>query len=84
MDQREVLAQMLARSSGPPLNMSSWQPTPTSPFGGLEAFDWKHPGMDPRPVGTVSMGPDQEQLQLLHLLGRRRLPPALSGVGEVR
>jgi hypothetical protein len=40
--------------------------------------------MDPRPVGTVSMGPDQEQLQLLHLLGRRRLPPALSGVGEVR
>lgn len=82
MADRDMLAQRLLaatqamRGGGP-----SWQPGPTAPFGGLEAYDWKNPGQQPQPVGTVPSGPSEEQLKLLHLLGRRRMPSDLSGVG---
>ena len=77
---RDLLAQMMARrQAGLPPNLGNWQPGPTSPFGGLEAFDWK--SGQPQTIGTVGMGPSEDDLKLLHILGRRRMPPELSGVG---
>jgi hypothetical protein len=68
---------------GPPVP-PVWHPGPTSPWGGLQVFDWKNPEQRPLALGTVDRGPGQQDLQLLHLLGRRRMSPALSGVGELR
>lgn len=62
-----------------------WQPGPTSPFGGIGTYDWKSPDRPAQLVGSgTSYGMSEDYLQLLHLLGRRRLPPELSGVGRRR
>lgn len=61
-----------------------WHPTPTQPFAGLGTFDWKNmtDRTQPLSIGSVGPGPSAEDLQILHRLGRRRLPHELSGVGR--
>jgi hypothetical protein len=79
---RDMLAQMMlsrAMQQPPP---PQWQPGPISPWAGLEANAWKNPAMPPRPLGYEQQGPTTDDIQLLHLLGRRRLPPGISGVGS--
>jgi hypothetical protein len=53
----------LPPSTLPPV-MPQWIPTPTAPFSGLTAYDWKTPSREPFPIGTVRERP--------------RLPPTLS------
>jgi hypothetical protein len=72
----------MVKKSPPPLppDRGNWRPRPTSPWGGLEAFDWK--GGKPKSIGTVPVGPTEEDLKMVRRFGRRRLPPELSGVGS--
>lgn len=58
----------------PGQSFSNWQPRPTSPFGGLEAFAWKDPRVQPQSIGNDAIGPSQEQLRLLRLMAPSQQP----------
>ena len=58
-----------------PVVPPQWNPTANAPFAGLESFTWKDPSQQPLTYGAVEdPTPPREYLQMLQLLGRRRLP----------
>jgi hypothetical protein len=79
-DPSDFLRQMLAQGT------ADWQPGPTSPWSGLDAFNWKNNPMLGAPMefqGNVQRGPSAEDLQYLKLFGDQMWQSPYRSAGSV-